>query len=183
MRKMLEGGIADPESPANKLTDKRYAAFVAAFDFEEHGETATTYIAGAAPAIDKYLRQTLEENAGNENEGVRLALYFERKAASLTSFYEVLADPALAKVVRTALGLPDSFASADIDSQVKLFEEQVRHRGFLRSGEARQIPDALHQPVGDQQPDCAGAGVAQRAVQPAGRIRHLDRACFSPSSR
>ena len=56
---------------------------------------------------------------------MRLALYFERKAPGLTSFYQVLADPALAQVVRTALGLPDSFASADIDKQVALFESKI----------------------------------------------------------
>ncbi len=125
IREMLEGGVSDPNSPANKLTDKRYAGFVSAFNFMEYGETATTFNRAQRPAIDKYLRQTLEQNAGTENEGVRLALYFERKAPDITSFYEILADPALAKVVRTALGLPDSFASADIDRQVKLFEEKL----------------------------------------------------------
>ena len=125
IREMLEGGVSDPNSPANKLTDKRYAGFVWAFNFMEYGETATTFNRAQRPAIDKYLRQTLEQNAGTENEGVRLALYFERKAPDITSFYEILADPALAKVVRTALGLPDSFASADIDRQVKLFEEKL----------------------------------------------------------
>jgi Protein of unknown function (DUF1217) len=37
----------------------------------------------------------------------------------------VLADTALASVVRTALGLPDSFASADIDKQAQLFEQKL----------------------------------------------------------
>ena len=124
VRQMLEGGVTDPKSPANQLTDKAYVAFVTAFNFAEYGETATTRTPAQLPSIDKFLRQTLEENAGNENEGVRLALYFERKAEGLTNFYEILADPALAKVVRTALSLPDSFASADIDRQVKLFEEK-----------------------------------------------------------
>ena len=76
------------------------------------------------------MRQTLEENAGKDNEGVRLALYFERKAPTLTSFYQVLADPALAKVVRTMLSLPDSFASADVDKQVKLFESKLDIKDF-----------------------------------------------------
>lgn len=125
IREMLEGGVSDPASPANLHADKRYAAFVAAFNFMEHGEKATTFNRAQQPAVDKYIRQTLEQNAGTENEGVRLALYFERKAPELTNFYEVLADPALAQVVRTALGLPDSFASADIDRQVKLFEERL----------------------------------------------------------
>ena len=61
---------------------------------------------------------------------MRLALYFERKAGGLTNFYEILADPALAKVVRTALSLPESFASADIDRQVKLFEEKLDIEDF-----------------------------------------------------
>jgi hypothetical protein len=130
IREMLEGGVSDPNSPANKLTDKRYAGFVSAFNFMEYGETATTFNRAQRPAIDKYLRQTLEQNAGTENEGVRLALYFERKAPDITSFYEILADPALAKVVRTALGLPDTFASADIDRQVKLFEEKLDIEDF-----------------------------------------------------
>ena len=38
---------------------------------------------------------------------------------TITNCYDVLADPALASVVRTALGLPDSFATADIDKQVQ----------------------------------------------------------------
>ena len=130
IRAMLEGGVSDANSPANKSTDKRYTAFVTAFNFIEHGEAATTYNRAQQPSTDKYLRQTLEENVGKQNEGVRLALYFERKAATLTNFYEILADPALAKVVRTALSLPDSFASADIDRQVKLFEEKFDIEDF-----------------------------------------------------
>ncbi|MEW9804485.1 DUF1217 domain-containing protein [Mesorhizobium sp. ZMM04-5] len=130
VRQMLEGGVADPKSPANQLTDKAYVAFVTAFNFAEYGEAATTRTPAQLPSIDKFLRQTLEENAGKENEGVRLALYFERKAASLTNFYEILADPALAEVVRTALSLPDSFAAADIDRQVKLFEERLDIEDF-----------------------------------------------------
>ena len=125
IRSMLEGGIREPDSPANKLTDKRYAGFVAAFNFEQYGETATTYVAARQPTVDKYMRQTLEEDAGKANEGVRLALNFQRKAGDINNWYDVLADKALASVVRTALGLPDSFASADIDRQAALFESRL----------------------------------------------------------
>jgi hypothetical protein len=130
IREMLEGGVREEDSPANKSGDSRWVAFVSAFNFIEHGEQATSFSLSLKPTVDKFLRQTLEENAGKENEGVRLALYFERKAANLTNFYEILADPALAKVVRTALSLPESFASADIDRQVKLFEEKLDIEDF-----------------------------------------------------
>lgn len=123
--KALKEGIDNKESFANKLTDKRYRDLVETFNFARHGETTTILTRAQQGTVDKYLRQTLEENAGNENEGVRLALYFERKAGSIKTFYDVLADPALGKVVRTALGLPDSFATADIDRQVALFEQRL----------------------------------------------------------
>ncbi len=125
VRKLLEGGTADRDSFANQQTDKRYAAFAAAFDFAGLGERATTYIPAQHGTVDKYLRQTLEENAGAQNEGVRLALYFQRKAPTLTSVYQILADPALAKVARTALGLPDAVAGADIDKQAKLLSARI----------------------------------------------------------
>jgi hypothetical protein len=129
-RAVLEGGIRDPESLANTMTDKTFLAFASMFDFEGLGEATTTHILAQRPVTEKFMRQTLEEDAGKQNEGVRLALYFERKAESLTSFYEILADPALARVVRTALSLPDSFASADIDKQVQLFESKLDIEDF-----------------------------------------------------
>jgi hypothetical protein len=41
VRAMLEGGVTDPNSPANTSTNKGYAAFVAAFDFAQYGDQAT----------------------------------------------------------------------------------------------------------------------------------------------
>ncbi len=130
MEKVLVGGVRDPKSYANQMADKRYAAFASAFNFEAYGEDATTINPAQKPATEKFVRQTLEENAGKDNEGVRLALYFERKAPGISSFYQILADPALSKVLRTALALPESFASADIDRQVKFFEQKLKVSDF-----------------------------------------------------
>lgn len=128
--KALKEGIDDSDSFANKLSDKRYRDFVDTYNFAGLGETATIFTKARQGTVDKYLRQTLEEDAGKQNEGVRLALYFERKSSQINNFYDVLADTALAKVVRTALGLPDSFASADIDKQVALFESKLDIKDF-----------------------------------------------------
>ncbi|MBN9220843.1 MAG: DUF1217 domain-containing protein [Mesorhizobium sp.] len=125
IRSVLAGGIRDANSVANKMTNKAYAGLASAFNFEQYGEAATTTNPAQQPTVDKYMRQTLEEDAGQTNEGVRLALYFDRKAPTITSWYDVLADTALASVVRTALGLPDSFATADIDKQAQLFEQKL----------------------------------------------------------
>ncbi|MCT8997793.1 DUF1217 domain-containing protein [Chelativorans intermedius] len=125
MVKALKEGIDEEDSFANKLTDPRYKEFVKTFNFARYGEETTSFYSPTTGTVNKYLRQTLEEEAGRQNEGVRLALYFERKAKDIDSFYDVLADAALSKVVRTALGLPDLLAQADIDKQVELFKERI----------------------------------------------------------
>ncbi|MER9403073.1 DUF1217 domain-containing protein [Mesorhizobium caraganae] len=125
IRDVLEGGVRDPASIANKLSNKAYARLATSLNFEAYGEAATTRSPSQQPVVDKYMRQTLEEDAGKTNEGVRLALYFERKAPAITNWYDVLADTALASVVRTAIGLPDSFATADIDKQAQAFEAKL----------------------------------------------------------
>ena len=130
IRSVLTGGIRDPNSVANKMTNKAYAGLASAFNFEQYGEAATTINPAQQPTVDMYMRQTLEEDAGKTNEGVRLALYFPRKAPDISNWYDVLADTALASVVRTALGLPDSFATADIDKQAQLFGQKLNIADF-----------------------------------------------------
>ena len=125
IRDMLADGVSDPNSLANKQENKAFAQFVAAFNFAEHGSKTTTYRTAIEGTIDKFTRQKLEENAGEQNEGVRLALYFERKAPTIQNAFQILADPALAKVAFTALGLPSSFASANIDKQAAFLESKI----------------------------------------------------------
>ena len=43
MKKVLDSDLNDQNSFANKLTDKRYADFVASYNFEKYGELATSY--------------------------------------------------------------------------------------------------------------------------------------------
>jgi hypothetical protein len=136
LEKYVLGGIEDANSPANKHANENVAKFVAAFNFVKYGEDTTSHVAAKQDTVAAYLRQTLEENAGNDNEGVRLALYFERKASDVTSFYHILADPALAEVVRTVLGLPASIAQADLDKQVQMMERRLDIKDF-------QDPEAL----------------------------------------
>jgi hypothetical protein len=136
MVKAMEGGIDDEDSFVNKLTDQRYTDFVETFNFVRNGEATTAFAKTQQGTVDKYLRQTLEEDAGDSNEGVRLALNFERNAASIETAYDLLANSAYAKVVRTVLGLPDSFATADIDKQAAMIEERIDIEDF-------QDPEAL----------------------------------------
>ena len=130
MTKVLEEGHDDDEAFVNQLADKRYIEFAKTFDFNRYGATATTFSRATTGVAEKYVRQTLEENAGGDNEGVRLALYFERKGAKIESAYDILGDRALGQVVRTVLGLPDSIAFLDIDRQKEMIEQRLDLEDF-----------------------------------------------------
>lgn len=130
MIKAMEGGIDDDKALANKLTDVRYKEFVETFNFQRHGERTTIFDKTREPVVDRYVRQTLEEQAGEQNEGVRLALYFERKADSIKSVYSILADKALGEVVRTALGIPEAVATGDLDAQAAMIEKKINVEDF-----------------------------------------------------
>jgi hypothetical protein len=125
MRKVLTEGVTTQDAFANKLADKRYREFAETFNFAQFGTTTTIFDATRQGTVDRYVRQTLEEDAGSQDEGVRLALYFDRKAAGLTSPFSILADPALLKVVFTALNLPASTSLLDIDRQASLISSRL----------------------------------------------------------
>jgi hypothetical protein len=72
----------------------------------------------------------MEQNAGDQNEGLRLALYFTRKASSITSPYQILADKALTQVVQTAMGWSSTISSSDIDMQAKMITDKINLTDF-----------------------------------------------------
>jgi hypothetical protein len=126
MRKVLTEGIDDPKSFANSLADKRYQKFVETFNFARYNTATTSFDRTQQGTVDNYVRQTLEEDAGAQNEGTRLALYFERMAPNVGSTMGLLADKALLQVVHTAFQIPELTALMDIDKQVEMIEKRFK---------------------------------------------------------
>lgn len=131
LRKVLISDLADPASYANTLNDIKFQKLTGSFNFNTDGFIDSTTVAsvqnerGVIETSNLFLTQMLEEEAGQDNVGARLALYFQRTAPTLRSIFEVLADPALADFVRTALSIPAETAGANIDVQKKLIERQL----------------------------------------------------------
>lgn len=121
----------DSESFVSQQSNREWRLLVAGFNFASDGSVdRLPATQGRSPVEilrteEAYLNQTLEIDAGTENEGVRLALYFQRQAHTITNAFDVLADPALQEVVRVALGLPAGIAQADIDAQARMIEERL----------------------------------------------------------
>ncbi|MET0359117.1 MAG: DUF1217 domain-containing protein [Pararhizobium sp.] len=125
MRKVLTEGVASDDAFANKLSDSRYTDLVKSLNFAADGAAATASDKARKGVTEKYARQTLEQDAGEDNAGVRLALYFERMAPGVTNAFGLLADEALAQVVRTIMQVPEAFAAADIDKQADAVSKAI----------------------------------------------------------
>ena len=130
MRKVLTEGVATKDAFANKLSDTRYRQFAAAFNFAALGDKATQATAATTGTATQYVTQTMEEKAGDQNEGLRLALYFTRKASTITNAYQILADKALTQVVQTAMGWSATLSSSDIDAQAKMITGKINLTDF-----------------------------------------------------
>ena len=116
VRKVIEGGVSDPQSLANKLRDPRWKSFAAAFDFKGGPPLAFSQSSRVQMTVQSYVQQKLESDQGAQNAGVQLALYFRRIGPTITNSYEVMGDKNLLKVAQTILGLPASFNAANIDA-------------------------------------------------------------------
>lgn len=127
MQKALDGGLADSRSMANTLTDPRFKAFVTALDFGDLGASATSFAANNTAVSSKYIQQTLEDNAGQQNEGAQLALYFQRQAPTITGGGQILANKALFQFVQTAYNIPtfSGTTAAAVKSEIALVEKRI----------------------------------------------------------
>lgn len=132
LKDLLMSDPDDPKSFINQQTDVRYKKIFGSFSFDENGFVSSIRADGVqsdrglAETENFYITQSIEEEAGSDSVGARLALYFERKAPSISSLYEILAEPALGDFMRTALSIPAETASSDIDAQVALMERYIK---------------------------------------------------------
>lgn len=132
LKRILTSDLSDPKSFANTSKDIKYREIAATFNFDTKGQTkrvpevSVQSAGGIFETQMDFLEQTIENDAGADNAGVRLALYFKRKASTLTSTYSLLADKALFEVTRVALGIPDAAARADLDVLARSIETKLK---------------------------------------------------------
>jgi uncharacterized protein DUF1217 len=117
VKQVLEGGVANPNSLANTLP--QWKAFATAFNFVGQGAASISTPTAVVKTESDYDEQQLENNEGQQDVGVQLAMYFNRVAPTVTSEYGILADKNLLNVVETIFGLPTAFSAENIDVQAK----------------------------------------------------------------
>ncbi|MFK0161263.1 DUF1217 domain-containing protein [Rhizobium sp. NPDC090279] len=139
---------ADPEDAKgflNTQAGQQFKAMVNVFNFDAKGNLTTAKIEsgqnkGARLATnDLYLHQTLETQQGGSNEGVRLALYFQRKAPQVNSVYDIMSDPALYNVIKTTYSLPASMSNMDVTRQAAMLEKLFPIKDLHDAGKVNNL--------------------------------------------
>ncbi len=132
LKQVFASDLDDPKSFVNQQTNSVWAEILGTFNFDTSGKLAkrddgaTIQTQGKILATENlYNRQTLEEEQGESNNGVRLALYFERMAKTITSAYDILGDTALLEFFRTSFSLPQEFSNMDLDKQAELVKKYM----------------------------------------------------------
>lgn len=136
LEKIFTSNLDDSQSYVNKEMDPVFRRLVTAFNFNTDGNilhedrSLIQTRRGLYETLDNYLTQTLETQAGEENAGVRLALYFQRMAAGTTSYYSILADTAIQNFIKTTFGIPDELGNAGVDTQVTMMKKYFDIKDF-----------------------------------------------------
>ncbi|MGO8013623.1 DUF1217 domain-containing protein [Rhizobium leguminosarum] len=131
LEEMFSSDLDDEDSYVNKLDDDRFAELVGAFNFDQDGNisadpTGTVQQRGdVLETIDAYVRLTLEDDQGDSNTGVRLALYFQRKAPEISSAYDILGDSALFEFFTTSFNLSSYVSNMDVDKQAEMIDNFI----------------------------------------------------------
>jgi len=125
MQKVMDGGVANTKSLANEMSDVRFKAFAAAFNFGDQGASATSNASNNKTTTSMFIEQTLEDNVGQQNQGAQLALYFQRQAPNIKSGLQILGDKALFQFVQTAFGIPPVVSSNALDQAATNIEKKI----------------------------------------------------------
>ncbi len=131
LKKMFSSDLSDPNSFVNQQSDTTYAEIVSSFNFDKDGNITEDAIGSAQQrgevlqTVNNYYQQSLEEQEGDTNEGVRLALYFQRMAPDITSAYQILGDTALFSFFTTSYNLSSYISNMDVDKQADLVNKYI----------------------------------------------------------
>jgi hypothetical protein len=119
MVKALKEGVSDPDSFANKLTDKRYAQFVSAFNFASDGADATIYNPAQQLVTKNYATQAQIAGLDPNSDYVKgETTYYLANIAKVKSVDDLMSNDRLYTYALAAYGLDSATEDKDLIRQV-----------------------------------------------------------------
>lgn len=142
VQKVLEDGTLKVGTLANRLADKQYQKFSAAFGFGDFKVPRSKLSDFPEKIITAYRARQFEAAVGEQSGDLRLALNLERELTDIAKkttssedakWFTVMGNAPLRKVFEKALGLPASFGTLDLDQQLGVFKDKAESQLGNRS--------------------------------------------------
>ena len=118
--------LDDPDNASalvNKMSDPGYRTLNSAFNFFKGGVAKLKDAAFLDSVVKKYNEASYEKSLGDANPAITDALYFQRTIGSMKNGYQIIGDPILFSVVKTAFNIPNAAAAGNVASLKKVVEK------------------------------------------------------------
>lgn len=135
IRKVLSDGTLKEGALSNKLADKQYLKFSAAFGYGDYSTPRTALSDFPDKILADYKARQFDTAVGLQSDDMRLGLNAERELATLaaksggsedTKWLTILGNTPLRRVMEKALGMPGSMAALDLDRQLVAFKDKTQ---------------------------------------------------------
>ncbi|WP_424831683.1 DUF1217 domain-containing protein [Ruegeria sp.] len=174
IQKILSDGTRAEDALANRLADKRYREFSAAFGFGPGDIRKTGLITNMEKIAQDNLTSRFEVAVGEADDSMRIALYAQHALGELAAqqgsedkkWFDLMGLPPLRRMMETALGLPVAFAQLDIDKQLEVFKDKLSRATGSENLSQFTDPDAVAQ-LTDQYLARDQIAQLQNAISPA----------------
>lgn len=134
IQKVLSDGTLKTDALSNRLADKQYQKMSAAFGFGDFSTPRSKLSDFADKIIAQFRTRQFETAVGNQNNDFRIALNLQRELPELAKssssdnakWFTIMGNKPLRTAFETALGLPASTATLDLDLQLNIFKTRAR---------------------------------------------------------
>lgn len=133
IQKILEDGTLNDDALSNRLSDKRYHEFSAAFGFGALEISPVKFSDFPQSIADRYSQQEFEIAVGQQDDTMRIALFAQRELGNIASsdmsdnakWFTIMGQPPLRSMFETTFNLPASFGQIDLDQQLGVFKDRA----------------------------------------------------------
>jgi Protein of unknown function (DUF1217) len=134
--------------------------------------TSATFI---NQVVQKYTEAQFETVVGNTSNPLREALYAKQQLPNITNWYSLIANPALANVIQTVLGLPASFGAVNVDQQAQTLAQRMSIKDFQDPAKLSKLLTQFVALSGDQTQNTSASSALQllSSTQPSNGIINL----------
>jgi len=141
IKQIFKDDPSDRTALVNRMTASGYKELNADFAFFSKGVKNLQDPKFIDKVVKKYEQSQYEISLGNTNPALTDALYFQRKISGVTNGYQIIGDPVLFAVAKTALNIPQAAVTGDVKRLKQWIENKIDLKKVSQPAYVKKIVD------------------------------------------